>query len=609
MALYDENFKWSHGVGYLFTSGQFDDKWSNKMWSREEEQEHLAKLMVECLIDSDIEESVDFDDEEKEGEEDILESRNSDTDTEQEISDTVVYYDSQNRRPTFIGKDNTTIWFKDPLPRRERTRAENLIKHLLDPTLNMMVECTNKRIQANRANYQRERDAKDTDIQEMKAFIGLLYLAGVLKSNRLNVEEMWSKKVSNSAKDVVERLCQPIKGSGRNVTVDNWFTSGELLENLQKYFKLTLLGTIRKNKRELLPEFSSPSARPILSSMYKISKSNDLEIANTEFDPFKARKLEHPVSDCDTLTHLLKASLGTGILSMPAAFYASGLVLGIFSTILVSVICTHCSYILVECAHELYKKSGKTQMGFADVAEEACLRGPKWGKKFAGTARQLVLVMPLENHMQNPQHFTGLCGVLNQGMSGVTLVYILLGFFGYLKYGSDIQGSVTLNLPQADYASQVVNVLIGLAVFCTFGLQFYVCLDIAWNGLKKRYEKHGNIAQYIMRTIMVVVCVSLAVAVPTIIPFVSLIGAFCFSILGLMVPVGIEVLTFWDKGFGKFNWKIFKNVVVVLTGTLALVFGSKSAVEDIIAMYVTPAPIVNGTIYNSSLLLLNGTAS
>ncbi|KAJ8932800.1 hypothetical protein NQ314_014504 [Rhamnusium bicolor] len=116
------------------------------------------------------------------------------------------------------------------------------------------------------------------------------------------------------------------------------------------------------------------------------------------------------------------------------------------------------------------------------------------------------VVMPVENHMKNPQHFTGLCAVLNQGMSGVTLVYTLLGFFGYLKYGSDFQGSITLNLPQEDYASQFVNVLIGLAVFCTFGLQFYMCLDIAWNGLKKRYEKHRNIGQYIMRTILVVVC-------------------------------------------------------------------------------------------------------
>lgn len=86
---------------------------------------------------------------------------------------------------------------------------------------------------------------------------------------------------------------------------------------------------------------------------------------------------------------------------------------------------------------------------------------------------------------------------------------------------------------------------------------------------------------------MVVVCVLLAVAVPAIVPFVGLIGAFFFSILGLFVPVYIEMITFWDQGFGKYNWKIWKNVIVTLAALIAFVFGSKSAIEDIIALYVT----------------------
>lgn len=57
------------------------------------------------------------------------------------------------------------------------------------------------------------------------------------------------------------------------------------------------------------------------------------------------------------------------------------------------------------------------------------------------------VVMPLENAMKTPQNFVGICGVLNKGMSGVTLVYIMLGFLGYLRYGNETQGSITLNLP------------------------------------------------------------------------------------------------------------------------------------------------------------------
>jgi solute carrier family 36 (proton-coupled amino acid transporter) len=195
------------------------------------------------------------------------------------------------------------------------------------------------------------------------------------------------------------------------------------------------------------------------------------------------------------------------------------------------------------------------------------------------------VVMPLENSMKTPQHFIGLCGVLNQGMGGVTLVYILLGFLGYIKYGDDAQGSITLNLPIEEYPAQVVKVLIACAVFCTFGLQFYVCLEIGWDFIKEKFTRRPTLVNYMMRTILVTSAVLLAVAVPTIGPFVGLLGAFCFSILGLLVPVFIETVTYWEAGFGKFNWVVWKNVIVCVFGLIALYFGSKSSIEDIVNLY------------------------
>lgn len=55
--------------------------------------------------------------------------------------------------------------------------------------------------------------------------------------------------------------------------------------------------------------------------------------------------------------------------------------------------------------------------------------------------------MPVENSMKNPQHFLGCPGVLNCAMSVVVILYAVIGFFGYLKYGDATEGSVTLNLP------------------------------------------------------------------------------------------------------------------------------------------------------------------
>ncbi|XP_074101259.1 proton-coupled amino acid transporter-like protein pathetic [Cotesia typhae] len=475
-----------------------------------------------------------------------------------------------------------------------------------------------------------------------------------------------------------------------------------------------------------------------LASKYKVQVvSKDVEVAtplanSKNFNPFTERKIDNPTTDGETLTHLLKAALGTGILSMPYAFRGAGIVGGILGTILVSLICTHCSYILVKCAHVLYYKTHKTKMGFADVAETAFATGPKWGRKFSKFSRYFVqiclfltyfgactayniiiatnfgqvikyymnhtepvvllsntttlenvsdvvnmttsaietvipldvsfmriiiaclfiplillvyvpdlkylapfsmvanifmacslgmtfyylvqdmlpisqlslvrpyeefpqffsvtvfameaigVIMPLENNMKTPQNFVGICGVLSRGMGSVTFIYILLGLLGYMKYGDHANAVITANLPIALIPAQVVKVLIGLAVFFTFGLQFYVCIDIVWNGVKEHFAHRPRAGEYIVRTVMVICCVSLAIAIPNIGPLVELVGAFCFSLLGLLAPVVIEVITYWDVGFGRFNWKIYKNIVVTVIGLLALVFGTKSAIIGII---------------------------
>lgn len=97
-----------------------------------------------------------------------------------------------------------------------------------------------------------------------------------------------------------------------------------------------------------------------------------------------------------------------------------------------------------------------------------------------------------------------------------------------------------------------------------------------------------------MRTLLVIICIGIAVAVPTITPFVGLIGALFFSILGIICPVVIEMITFWNRGFGKYYWRLIKNIIVILAGLIALLFGSKCAIEDIIKEY-TQQPNMNIT--------------
>ncbi|XP_063236047.1 proton-coupled amino acid transporter-like protein pathetic [Bacillus rossius redtenbacheri] len=419
------------------------------------------------------------------------------------------------------------------------------------------------------------------------------------------------------------------------------------------------------------------------------------------FDPFASRKGRHLTTDFETLTHILKASIGTGILGMPMAFKNVGLTMGVLATIVVGVVCAHTSNILVESAHVLYHKLGVSSLTYPDVGENAFLHGPQWAKKYSQAARSTIIiglfftyfgtcsvytviiaynfqqviehyskaemdprvyiaalfiplvilcgipnlkllapvslvanvfmgvallitgyylvtnippiseryqflpitgmpvylgitifavqaigvVMPLENNMKTPKSLLGLTGILSTGTAGIALVYILIGFLGYLRYGDEVEGSITLNLPGKDVKAQVVKVFIGLGIFLTYGLQFFVTLEIAWVGIKDKFPNNQIIAEYILRTILVVITVVLAVAVPTIGPFMGLVGAVCFSLVGIIVPPVIEVVTFWDEGLGYAYYRIWKNSIIIIFGAIAMLSGSYVNILDIIDMY------------------------
>ena len=72
------------------------------------------------------------------------------------------------------------------------------------------------------------------------------------------------------AQRVVHDLSRPLEGSGRNITCDNFFTSIPLAQSLLQK-KLTILGTIRSNKRQLPPEFCKDKSREQHSTLFGFS--------------------------------------------------------------------------------------------------------------------------------------------------------------------------------------------------------------------------------------------------------------------------------------------------------------------------------------------------
>ncbi|KAL1117151.1 hypothetical protein AAG570_004478, partial [Ranatra chinensis] len=264
----------------------------------------------------------------------------------------------------------------------------------------------------------------------------------------------------------------------------------------------------------------------------------------------------------DTLVHLFKGAVGTGILSLPIAFSESGYAMGIFGVLITTYFSTYSAYILAVSAVELCKRHRVPTMSYQTTAYTAFKDGPKFAKPFATTILHVCnlfllisqigsacvymtfiaenakavtdvylgewdlrlmklwcalpllavssirnlkylapfstlgsvtvisgcavvfyymfidlppissrmafgdfrdfpkffgtvffatgcisLVLPLQNEMKNPESFTKPLGVLNVGSAAVALLYTMFGFLGYIRWGKDAEGSVTLNLP------------------------------------------------------------------------------------------------------------------------------------------------------------------
>jgi len=60
------------------------------------------------------------------------------------------------------------------------------------------------------------------------------------------------------------------------------------------------------------------------------------------------------------------------------------------------------------------------------------------------------VVLPVENKMKTPESFGGWCGIINVGMTVAVCLNAAVGFFGYLRFGDEVLGSITLNLPCAN---------------------------------------------------------------------------------------------------------------------------------------------------------------
>ncbi len=100
-----------------------------------------------------------------------------------------------------------------------------------------------------------------------------------------------------------------------------------------------------------------------------------------EYDPYDYCTSKKPTSYCDTLLHLLKAAVGTGILAIPSAFKDAGYAVGVGGVLFVAFIYAYCMHLFLAAEYELCKRRRVPNMTYANTvhaAFEECLPKHRW---------------------------------------------------------------------------------------------------------------------------------------------------------------------------------------------------------------------------------------
>ncbi|KAH8322506.1 hypothetical protein KR067_007948 [Drosophila pandora] len=212
------------------------------------------------------------------------------------------------------------------------------------------------------------------------------------------------------------------------------------------------------------------------------------------------------------------------------------------------------------------------------------------------------VMLAIEAKMEHPEKYIGWFGILDIAAVCVVLSYIFFGVMGYWKYGDEIKPALSINLPTKEPLAQFAQGCIMCAIFFTYSLCGYVVINIImshyWN--KNGDLKHALIKELILRFVFVIVSTINAIAFSNLGPLLSLVGAFSISLLNLIFPAMIEICLLYPPEFnyGRMKWKLIKDIILIIVGTMILFHGTYVAISDMIESWIyqtTEAPSTEDT--------------
>lgn len=201
----------------------------------------------------------------------------------------------------------------------------------------------------------------------------------------------------------------------------------------------------------------------------------------------------------------------------------------------------------------------------------------------------ISVVLPVYTRMKRPEQMGGSCGLINVSYTILLMLYFVLGTLGYLRFGNETKGSITLNLHEG-LLSRCLQSAFAMSIFLTYPLQFYVPCEILWNWLRLRMfgeTKEGKVNgakfEYLFRTLLVLFTFILAITIPKLELLMGLVGSISGTALSITLPAIIHLATFWDDVSGSSKvFMILTDSCLILISLVTSLSGSYFSLEAIL---------------------------
>ncbi|KAI9025206.1 transmembrane amino acid transporter protein-domain-containing protein [Phycomyces nitens] len=189
----------------------------------------------------------------------------------------------------------------------------------------------------------------------------------------------------------------------------------------------------------------------------------------------------------------------------------------------------------------------------------------------------------VEKSMKNPKQWPK---VVAAGLTTCVLMYFVTAVPGYYVYGNTVVNPIYNSIPEGvpkiiAIVLMTIHVLMAAPILIT---SFSLDVEDMFNISVERFGKWGEFfIRAVLRIIIVAVVCVIGCVVPHFDNLMSLIGAFANCALIFIFPVLFYLkLTGWrNKRFYELIW----CALIVVMGIVGLIFGTKQAVQDLIASF------------------------